>query len=263
MALAELQDAERAERVFDMRGVANEIEARRVEKRSATSLKEHETGPTCETTVDTHLRNILPPTKGAVMPDRALLDAFLIARNRIRGALVAVNERTMITNVGASELLQPGDRRLLWEHVTRAPGRCARPSTMLVLSNGVTVTVRSQSVVSQSEAVGAVLHLCVERPGRERSATARVAVAEAAESSGEGRPLDPSLMAGWKELTDAERTVAELVARGMTNKQAGRRMFSSRHTVDYHLRGVFKKLGVNSRVELARALGEHYEALQG
>jgi DNA-binding CsgD family transcriptional regulator len=207
-----------------------------------------------------HLRNDLPPTKGAVMPDRALLDAFLTARNRIRGPLVAVNERTMITNVGASELLQPGDRRLLWEHVTQAPGACGRSSTM-VLSNGVTVTVRSQSVVSQLGAVGAVLHLSLERPGRENSPTARLASAAAPESASEGRPFDPSLMTGWKELTDAERTVAELVARGMTNKQAGRRMFSSHHTVDYHLRRVFKKLGVHSRVELARALGEHYEAI--
>ncbi len=194
------------------------------------------------------------------MPDRALLDAFLTTRNRIRGPLVAVNERTMITNVGASELLQPGDRRLLWEHVTQAPDGCGRSSTM-VLSNGVTVTVRSQSVVSQLGAVGAVLHLSLERPGRENSPTARLARAEAPVSSSEGRPFDPSLMTGWKELTDAERTVAELVARGMTNKQAGRRMFSSHHTVDYHLRRVFKKLGVHSRVELARALGEHYEAL--
>ncbi len=70
-------------------------------------------------------------------------------------------------------------------------------------------------------------------------------------------------MTGWTELTDTERTVAELVARGMTNKQAGRRLFLSRHTVDYHLRRVFKKLDLNSRVELARALGEHYEALNG
>lgn len=194
------------------------------------------------------------------MPDRALLDAFLTTRNRIRGPLVAVNERTMITNVGASELLQPGDRRLLWEHVTQAPDGGGRSSTM-VLSNGVTVTVRSQSVVSQLGAVGAVLHLSLERPGRETSPTARLAGAEAPVSSSEGRPFDPSLMTGWKELTDAERTVAELVARGMTNKQAGRRMFSSHHTVDYHLRRVFKKLGVHSRVELARALGEHYEAL--
>jgi DNA-binding CsgD family transcriptional regulator len=81
------------------------------------------------------------------------------------------------------------------------------------------------------------------------------------EPSGDNPSLDPSLMTGWTDLTDTERTVAELVARGMTNKQAGRVMFLSRHTVDYHLRRVFKKLGVNSRVELARAIGEHYEAL--
>ena len=131
----------------------------------------------------------------------------------------------MITNVGASELFQPADRRLLWQQATRAPGGCGAASTMLVLSNGVTVTVRSQSVLSQSGAVGAVLHLSVERrPAWETSPAARLARAETTESSGEARPLDPSLMTGWKELTDAERTVAELVARGMTNKQAGRRM---------------------------------------
>ena len=86
----------------------------------------------------------------------------------------------------------------------------------------------------------AVLHLYVERPTWGTSPTARVTRDEAAETS-EARPLDPSLMTGWKELTDAERTVAELVARGMTNKQAGRRMFSSHHTVDTHLRRVFRE----------------------
>ena len=90
---------------------------------------------------------------------------------------------------------------------------------------------------------------------------APVAVAEAEEPHGANRSLDPSLMTSWTDLTDTERTVAELVARGMTNKQAGRLMFLSRHTVDYHLRRVFRKLGLNSRVELARVLGEHYAAL--
>ena len=96
----------------------------------------------------------------------------------------------MITNVGASELLQPADRRLPWEHV-RASGSCAPVPTMLVLSNGVAVTVRSQSVLSQSGAVGAVLHLSVERPGWGTSPAAPLARAETAENSGEARPLDP------------------------------------------------------------------------
>ncbi len=102
----------------------------------------------------------------------------------------------------------------------------------------------------------------MEIPSRDLAPVA-AAVSEAPQPSATGHALDPTLMTGWTVLTDTERTVAELVARGMTNKQAGRRLFLSRHTVDYHLRRVFKKLGLNSRVELARALGEHYEALNG
>ena len=71
----------------------------------------------------------------------------------------------------------------------------------------------------------------------------------------------PALLSGWWDLTDSERTVAEVVGRGFTNKQVGRRLFMSPHTVDYHLRRIYRKLGISSRVELARLLGEHYESL--
>jgi DNA-binding CsgD family transcriptional regulator len=40
----------------------------------------------------------------------------------------------------------------------------------------------------------------------------------------------------------------------MTNKQAATRLFVSHHTVDAHLRHIFAKLGLNSRVELARVV---------
>ncbi|GAA0938539.1 hypothetical protein GCM10009560_48570 [Nonomuraea longicatena] len=53
-------------------------------------------------------------------------------------------------------------------------------------------------------------------------------------------------------LTDTERKVADLVASGLTNQQVARRMFISHHTVAFHLRKVFRKLEVTSRVELAR-----------
>jgi DNA-binding NarL/FixJ family response regulator len=48
--------------------------------------------------------------------------------------------------------------------------------------------------------------------------------------------------------------VAEVVAEGLTNVEAAHRLFLSRHTVDFHLRQIFRKLEVRSRVELARAL---------
>jgi DNA-binding CsgD family transcriptional regulator len=57
---------------------------------------------------------------------------------------------------------------------------------------------------------------------------------------------------GWASLTDTEKTVADLVAEGLTNPQVAARMYLSRHTVDFHLRQIFRKLSVSSRVELTR-----------
>jgi DNA-binding CsgD family transcriptional regulator len=57
---------------------------------------------------------------------------------------------------------------------------------------------------------------------------------------------------GWEALTDSELQVVRLVAGGLTNRDAAERLFVSPHTVGTHLRHVFTKLDVNSRVELAR-----------
>jgi DNA-binding CsgD family transcriptional regulator/tetratricopeptide (TPR) repeat protein len=57
---------------------------------------------------------------------------------------------------------------------------------------------------------------------------------------------------GWASLTETERRVTGLVAEGLTNQQVGARMFVSRHTVDSHLRQIFRKLTITSRVELTR-----------
>ena len=60
---------------------------------------------------------------------------------------------------------------------------------------------------------------------------------------------------GWADLTDTQRMVAELVTDGLTNRDVGARLFLSPHTVDFHLRQIYRKLGVRSRVELARLAG--------
>jgi DNA-binding CsgD family transcriptional regulator len=56
-------------------------------------------------------------------------------------------------------------------------------------------------------------------------------------------------------LTPGERRVAELVAAGLSNKQVAERLYVSVATVDTHLRGVYAKLGIRSRTQLARRLG--------
>ena len=55
----------------------------------------------------------------------------------------------------------------------------------------------------------------------------------------------------WPELSASEVAVVRLVATGATNREMGEQLFLSPHTVNAHLRRIFAKLGIRSRVELA------------
>jgi DNA-binding CsgD family transcriptional regulator/tetratricopeptide (TPR) repeat protein len=57
---------------------------------------------------------------------------------------------------------------------------------------------------------------------------------------------------GWDSLSPAELAVARVIAEGVTSQVAAERLFLSVNTVNTHLRHVFNKLGIRSRVELAR-----------
>ncbi|HLY33309.1 MAG TPA: AAA family ATPase [Jatrophihabitantaceae bacterium] len=61
---------------------------------------------------------------------------------------------------------------------------------------------------------------------------------------------------GWEALTRAESAVVDLVVDGRTNREIAEKLFISPHTVSTHLRHVFDKLGIRSRVELTRAATE-------
>jgi DNA-binding CsgD family transcriptional regulator len=53
-------------------------------------------------------------------------------------------------------------------------------------------------------------------------------------------------------LTPQELQVAGLVQQGLSNRDVAAQLFLSPRTIDFHLRNVFAKTGVTSRVELAR-----------
>jgi transcriptional regulator of acetoin/glycerol metabolism len=166
---------------------------------------------------------------GARVSERVLLQQFLRERRRAKGPFVLISERTMITNTAADRIVDAADAAILWDCARQLiAGHAGSPE--LVLSSGASVMVRCEPVVDGGVLRGALLSL--RPPSAEGASASR-------------RP------AGW-DLTSTERSVTELVAQGLTNRQVAERLFVSRYTVDAYLRSIFRKLQVSSRVDLTR-----------
>jgi DNA-binding CsgD family transcriptional regulator len=106
-----------------------------------------------------------------------------------------------------------------------------------------------------ADAFDRVLRICVDAGAARDAARARKRLRELGIRR-RVQALDrPKL--GWESLTDAELQVAHLAAAGCTNRGIADRLFVSPHTVNTHLRHVFDKLDIRSRVDLTRVVGHH------
>jgi DNA-binding CsgD family transcriptional regulator len=169
----------------------------------------------------------------AGVADRIVLQRFLQERKRAKGPIVVITPRNMITNAAADRLLGDGDETLLREWASRRHTAVALSPATVVLSNGTAVTVHADTVADGASPVGTVLRLREVPTG--------------------GRSADLHRRTfGWESLTATEHSVTDLVTEGLTNQQVAERLFLSRHTVGFHLRAIFRKLDVNSRVDLTR-----------
>ena len=68
------------------------------------------------------------------------------------------------------------------------------------------------------------------------------------------RVLRPARTPDGDPLTAREREIAELVASGRTNREIAEELVLSTRTIEAHLRSIYGKLQVRSRVELTRAI---------
>jgi transcriptional regulator of acetoin/glycerol metabolism/DNA-binding CsgD family transcriptional regulator len=158
--------------------------------------------------------------------ERILLQRFLQRRRGAKGPLVFVSGQRMITNGAADHLVSPDDAAVLWEHAARALAEDGTARSDAVLTGGATVALACEPVFDGPTLLGALVRL---------------------------RPIGTDVD-GSAALTDTERSIVALATRGLTNRDIAERLFMSRYTVDSHLRSIYRKFGVNSRLALTRAV---------
>jgi ATP/maltotriose-dependent transcriptional regulator MalT len=182
------------------------------------------------------------PARAAVVVDTS---AALARANSVCGAFGAASAH-------AEGLLSGDVERLVAaaEQLKDSPRALARASAFE--DAGQALIVRGQV------AAGArYLHDALAVLGETGAARDQARVARRLRAAGV-RPLarrapDERPKLGWDSLTGAEIRVVRLVAEGLTNRQVAERLYLSSYTVATHLRHVFEKVGVASRMELGRA----------
>ena len=76
----------------------------------------------------------------------------------------------------------------------------------------------------------------------------------AAELRATGETVGPRTPDRRAQLTPQELQIAHLVGEGKTNREIAAQLYLSPKTIEYHLANAYRKLGVHSRVGLARAI---------
>lgn len=177
--------------------------------------------------------------------DRTLREHFVNARRRTRDGLVSVSHNTILANARAARALQPGDHELLWDWVSRAIAAHQAVPAEVLLAGGTWVVKSLEAVGEAGGVAGATLRVAPP-PSPSLIDTANGSI---------GAGNRPRF--GWESLTATELSVATLVAEGLTNRQVAAKLYLSPHTVGFHLRQVFRKLEISSRVELTRMVVEN------
>lgn len=172
----------------------------------------------------------------AARRERPILERFRTLRRWVTGPMAALTPETLLTNAAAADLLGQSDHEELWAWASGAPSSSEATRIMRLGPSEMRMTRRPLTVD------GVTGYLLVVDP-----------ISSPGAEPGLGRPAAHSGPAE-RQLTDREREVAHLVAQGQSNKAIASVLWLSPHTVDFHLRRIYQKLAVSSRVELTRVI---------
>ena len=131
----------------------------------------------------------------------------------------------------------------------QAAARHRRPWARASALEDAGAVLASRDIGAARDALNQAVSL-YKSAGADHDASRADSVAQALRTHRRRRAERP--ICGWISLTDSERNVARLVAEGLRNEDVAARLYVSRHTVDFHLRSVYRKLDVHSRVQLTR-----------
>jgi DNA-binding NarL/FixJ family response regulator len=224
---------------------------------------------------------LLGTLAGELGPDLAIVDrSTSLLRVVVRAALATGRAEDAARWVGRVEALT--GRLALPAGRVRAAA--ARAELLLATGDPAAALARAGEALALGDAEGLRLDACRARivAGRaaaaagdrargvaelERAladATRAGAGAVAAEAARELRTLGARVSAGTlraaggdDDLSEREREIAELVARGRSNKEVAAALYLSAKTVENNLSRIYAKLGVRTRTELARTLPPH------
>lgn len=159
-----------------------------------------------------------PWALGLVARSRALLSAAPEAEKHFLDAIVLLEQTSVETDVAHT--------RLLYGEWLRRERRLLDARNELRMAHGFFAEMGAMSFAKRAEI--------------ELLAT--------------GERARPRSIDVGESLTPRERQIAQLAADGLSNMDIASQLFISSATVDYHLRKVYRKLGVSSRGLLAKAL---------
>jgi len=210
----------------------------------------------------------------AAAPARVLLvDDHAIVRRGLRSILELESDISVVAEAGGrSDALAAIDRaepdivlldlKLSSDHDAEGLELCSeilarRPESNVVILS----TFLNEDLLNQALRRGAKAYVLKEVDVVELVRIIRAVSRGGTAFDGRSAALVRALVAGEHAsaepaFTDREREVTRLLARGLTNREIGRRIFVSESTAKFHVRNVMQKLGVHSRAEVAYAAGK-------